>query len=113
MVVIIIVVLTIAVVIFVFWLYKRYVPVKNIPCQQIDINDTSSKILDIRAYNDRKVDIDSNTTINIPYSYLERYNNEIPKSDIHVIASDKLELNLGIRFLLGKGFKIKSYQIMN
>ena len=109
----IIFVLTIAVVFFVYWLYKRYVPVKNIPCQQVDISDTSSNILDIRAYNDRKGDIDSDSMINIPYSYLERYNNEIPMSNIHVIASDKLELNLGIRFLLRKGIKIKSYQIMN
>lgn len=94
-------------------MYKRYMPIKNIPCQYVDLNDTSSNILDIRAYNGRKEEIDSEMIINIPFSYLHRYNHEIPLSNIHVIASDKLELNLGIRFLLGKGIKIKSYQIMN
>ena len=53
----------------------------------------------------------SDSILNIPYSYLERYNNEIPLVNIHVITSDKLELNIGIRFLLGKGIKVKSYEI--
>jgi len=112
-VVIIIFVLSIAIVILVAWMYKRYVPIKNIPCKHIDLKDTSLEILDIRAYNARQDNLNSDSIINIPYSYLERYNNEIPLSNIHVIASDKLERNLGIRFLLGKGIKVKSYEILN
>ena len=103
----------IAVVILISSIYKRYVPIKNIPCKNMELIDSSSQILDIRAYNQRRNNIKSDSVINIPYSYLERYNKEIPMVNLHVIASDKLELNLGVRYLLGKGIKVKSYEIMD
>ncbi|WP_338322935.1 sulfurtransferase [Oceanobacillus halophilus] len=71
----------------------------------------NATILDIRDYNttnNRSEDI-----LNIPYAYLRRFNHEISDDNIHVIASDKLELNLGLRFLLKKGFKVISYEIAN
>lgn len=110
-VVIILFLLIITVVILLPSLYKRYVPIKNIPCKKD--HDDSTIILDIRAYNEKRVKIDSDITLNIPYAYLERFNKEIPLVDLHVIASDKVEVNLGVRFLLGKGIKVKSYEIVD
>lgn len=72
--------------------------------------DHSAILLDIRAYNQKQVDINRDA-LNIPYAYLKRFNNEIPHENIHVIASDKLEVNLGLRFLIGKGIKVTSYEI--
>ena len=111
MVVIIQLLLIITGVVLITSMYTRYVPIKNIPCKKE--LDESSIILDIRAYNERHDKIDSDSTLNIPYAYLERFNKEIPLDDIHVIASDKLEVNLGVRFLLSKGIKVKSYEIMD
>ncbi|MDM5454105.1 hypothetical protein [Peribacillus simplex] len=37
------------------------------------------------------------------------FNEEIPHENIHVIASYKLEVNLGLRFLIGTGIKVTSY----
>ncbi|MFD6442950.1 sulfurtransferase [Peribacillus sp. NPDC060186] len=91
-------------------LYKRYVPAKNIPCQKNNRKDHSAILLDIRAYNQKRDDINKDT-LNIPYAYLKRFNKEIPRENIHVIASDKLEVNLGLRFLSGKGIKVTSYEI--
>ncbi|CAH0303450.1 MULTISPECIES: hypothetical protein [Peribacillus] len=40
--------------------------------------------------------------------YAYSFNEEIPHENIHVIASDKLEMNWGLRFLIGKGNKVIS-----
>ncbi|MGG4263855.1 sulfurtransferase [Peribacillus simplex] len=90
------------------FLYKRYAPVKNIPCQKNEVQDAI--LLDIRAYNHKRDNADKEV-LNIPYAYLKRFNEEIPHENIHVIASDKLEVNLGLRFLIGKGIKVTSYEI--
>lgn len=102
--------LILSVVILVPSMYKRYVPVKNVPCKKNNINDHSSFVLDIRAYNEKRSDINRDI-MNIPYAYLKRFNKEIPQDNIHVIASDRLELNLGIRLLRGKGIKVTSYEL--
>lgn len=49
--------------------------------------------------------------MNIPYAYLKRSYREIPPVRIHVIAADQLELNLGLRYLKAKGFKVASYSL--
>ncbi|MGE7766955.1 sulfurtransferase [Peribacillus sp. NPDC096540] len=100
--------LIIFVVILVPSLYKRYVPIKNVPCQKNE--DHGLILLDIRAYNQKRDDINRDT-LNIPYAYLKRFNKEIPHENIHVIASDKIEVNLGLRYLIGKGIKVTSYEI--
>lgn len=93
-------------------MYKRYYPVKGIPCIQKEngLTDNHITILDIRDYNETTSDSHTDS-LNIPYAYLKRFYKEIPRSKIHVIASDKLELNLGLRFLIGNGFDITSYEI--
>ncbi|MCH1624409.1 sulfurtransferase [Fredinandcohnia sp. SECRCQ15] len=72
---------------------------------------SNTVVLDIREYN---IDVNHNESdLRIPFSYLKRFNQEIPNEKLHVIANDHLELNLGIRFLLSKGYHIASYQISN
>jgi flagellar protein FlaG len=50
---------------------------------------------------------------NIPYSYLKRYYKEIPKRKLLIMATDSLEKNLAIRFLLKKKFHVSGFKIIN
>lgn len=90
-------------------LYKRYVPVSHVPCTESG-NDPGLTVVDIRDYNNKAIDINCDSA-EIPYAYLRRFYNEISPGKIHVIASDRLELNLGIRFLRKKGFQVVSYEM--
>lgn len=90
--------------------YKRYFPVKSVPFIRNGSRRSNTLTLDIRDYNARKNN-HSHEILNIPYGYLKRYNKEIPDLNIHLIASSKLELNLGLRFLRKKGYKIVSFEI--
>ncbi|PLT30920.1 sulfurtransferase [Peribacillus deserti] len=93
-------------------LYKRYYPVKGTACieNRIDLKHNDMTVLDIRDYNQRGTHSDEDS-INIPYAYLYRYYGEIPYRKLHLIASDKLEYRLGIRFLRAKGFDVSSYML--
>lgn len=91
-------------------IYKRYVPVKGVPCIEGAFMDKNTITLDIRDYNEAGNDL-TQDSLQIPYAYLRRFNNEIPNGNIHVIASDRLELNMGLRFLIRKGFTVISYEI--
>ncbi|AIE61115.1 putative membrane protein [Bacillus methanolicus MGA3] len=93
-------------------MYKRYYPVKGVPCieKENGLTDNHITLLDIRDYNEIATGSVPNS-MNIPYAYLKRFYQEIPHHKIHVIASDKLELNLGLRFLKRKGFEITSYEL--
>lgn len=64
-------------------------------------------VLDIRDYNKTE----KSQSLNIPYAYLKRYDQEIPRTRLHVIASDQLEMNLGLRYLKAKGFEVASYSL--
>ncbi|WP_052345908.1 hypothetical protein [Paucisalibacillus sp. EB02] len=92
-------------------LYKRYFPVLGIPCKKTGDDKTSIIVLDIRDYN---IDVNQDqSNLRIPYAYLKRFIQVIPNQNIHVIANDRLELNLGVRYLLAKGYQVASYQISN
>ncbi|KRG11542.1 sulfurtransferase [Virgibacillus soli] len=92
-------------------LYKRHFPVLGIPCKKTGHDKSSTVVLDIRSYN---IDIHHRQSdMRIPYAYLKRFKQEIPRKKLHVIANDRLELHLGIRYLLSKGYDITSYQISN
>jgi hypothetical protein len=92
-------------------LYKRYFPVLGIPCVENHFKKTSNVVVDIRDYN---IGVNNNQSdIRIPYAYLKRYIREIPMQKLHVIANDRLELNLGIRLLRSKGYQVDSYHIVN
>ncbi|UFU00414.1 sulfurtransferase [Radiobacillus kanasensis] len=93
-------------------LYSRTFPISGIPC--IDINKdphTPHRVMvDIRDYNVASNDM-INGSISIPLAYLKRYHHEIPREEVHVIASDKIERNLGVRVLRSKGFKVTGYTL--
>jgi rhodanese-related sulfurtransferase len=92
--------------------YRRYYPVNWIPCVSKINNskDNNIIVLDIRDYTETSKNPVS-SSLNIPYAYLKRFYKEIPNRPIHVIASDELERNLGLRFLLHRGFHVTSYYL--
>jgi len=95
-------------------MYERYFPVYGIPCKDMNDPHATKNIIfvDVRDYNDS-----SNKPIEgavmIPVAYLSRFVNEIPRENIHVIASTTLEKNVGIRMLRKQGFKVNSYTIID
>lgn len=92
------------------FLYKRYIPVSNV--KVINPNMTNVTVVDIRDFNESyKSPIPD--AVNVPTAYLKRYHREIPDSDLHIIASGKLEMNLGIRYLRKKGYRIVGCSIRN
>ncbi len=93
--------------------YKRYFPVHDTP--SIDIGHLEMEtinVLDLRDYNASSIH-SFNQSSNIPIAYLKRYYNEIPKNNVYIVASSKLEKNIGIRFLRAKGFHIVGYMIVD
>jgi len=98
--------------IFFFLLYKRYCPVSGVKRMEwSQLNKERRKIIDLRDYN---VSYDSpiKGAMNVPIAYLNRNIREIPKEELHVIASDHVEKNIGIRFLRQKGYHVVGYTIV-
>ncbi|MGP4038390.1 hypothetical protein ACTWP4_00565 [Gracilibacillus sp. D59] len=92
-------------------LYTRYVPVKGIPCVEIDKNRSREKsTVDIRDYQEADNDKVEEAVV-IPIPYLKRYFHEIPSKSVHIVASNHVEKNLAIRFLKQKGFEITGYTL--
>ncbi|WP_243459182.1 sulfurtransferase [Metabacillus bambusae] len=84
---------------------------KGIPCiKKNKLKDSTIIVLDIRDYNETST-YSKDDILYIPFAYLKRFYMETPRGKIHVIAGDKLELNLGVRFLIKKGFTINSYEL--
>lgn len=93
-------------------IYKRYVPVHGISSVSQDLFQENVVLLDLRDYQTTyKCPICH--SVNIPFAYLKRYYEEIPDKKIIVLASDTVEKNLAIRFLIRKNFAIQGYMIMN
>lgn len=98
-----------------YMLYLRYYPVRGIPCideLKLDAEKTST-MLDIRDYNTSYKETVKKGSIFIPIAYLKRYHHEIPSKYIYLIASDKIEKNLGIRILTQKGYQVIGYKLTN
>lgn len=90
-------------------LYNRYFPIVGIPCMKYDSKVMETFILDIRDYNEKI--LYPQADLHLPYAYLRRYKEEIPNIQLHVVARDRVQMHLGIRFLLRQGHKITSYQL--
>ncbi|HZG70144.1 MAG TPA: hypothetical protein VEY51_01285 [Chondromyces sp.] len=95
-------------------LFRRYFPVKGVRHieKEHEIEMSEVTVLDIRDYNEISEEEECDS-LNIPYAYLNRYYTEIPCKTIHVVAADKTELNLGLRFLIRKGFQVQSFSLMD
>ncbi|AJD89973.1 hypothetical protein JMA_06560 [Jeotgalibacillus malaysiensis] len=100
-----------AIVIALISFYKRYAPVNGVECVPEDQMNQSEIIVDLRPYNDSTVNRYS-TFQHIPYAYLKRFYKELPKENIHIIASDQVDLKLGIRFLKRKGYQVSKMTLL-
>ncbi|MGG5254277.1 sulfurtransferase [Neobacillus sp. SM06] len=93
-------------------LFKRYVPVTGISDLTEERIHDSAVLLDLRDYQTTyKCPICH--SVNIPFAYLKRYYREIPNKKVIVLASDTVEKNLAIRFLLKKKFQIEGFMVIN
>lgn len=97
------------------FVYKRYAPVYGVSVVQSIksiISNEHTILLDLRDYQTTSKEPIPGS-INIPYAYLKRYNKEIPNKPLIIVASDTIEKNLAIRFLLKRRFKILGYLIVD
>jgi rhodanese-related sulfurtransferase len=93
-------------------MYKRYFPVSG--ARFISLNDLkldNIKIIDVRDFNESYKDPITGAA-NIPIAYLKRNMKEIPNDILHVVGSSVIEINIGIRFLRQKGFRVDGYTIL-
>jgi rhodanese-related sulfurtransferase len=93
-------------------IYQRYFPVFGVPAVSKHTVNKDVFILDLRNYQSTYND-PIQGSLNIPYSYLKRYSKEIPKKELFIIASDFIEKNLAIRFLLKRKFSIYGFIILD
>lgn len=95
-----------------FELYKRYMPIKGIVhCDADDIDQNGEMVLlDIRDYQEAE-NSPIPGAINVPFAYVKRYYGTIPQKPIHLIASNCMEKNIGIRYLRKYGFSVQSCTI--
>lgn len=90
------------------FIYKRYIPVIDIPLISEFKSTTDTLLLDVRDYQTTwKEPIEG--AMNIPYAYLNRFYKEIPHANIIIVASDPVEKNLTLRFLKKKGYQISGF----
>ncbi|WAA11017.1 rhodanese-like domain-containing protein [Fervidibacillus albus] len=92
--------------------YKRYVPIKGVDFRDLESVDQKEELvlLDIRDYQEAYNDPIPGA-VNIPFAYLKRFYREIPPRNIHVIASNCMEKNIGVRYLKKYGFTVQSYSV--
>lgn len=100
----------ILIVIIGIYAYKRYVPVFGVSEVISYSIEEDVVVLDLRDYQSTFNEPISES-LNIPYSYLKRYYKEIPKRKLLIIATDAIEKNLAIRFLLRKKFQVFGFKV--
>ncbi len=91
-------------------LYRRYYPVKHIPCLPIGEVPDGLLLVDLRDYNESNGSI-FGQALHIPVAYLKRHARHIPRQPLHIIVQDAIEKNVGIRLLRRYGYEVKSYSI--
>lgn len=94
-------------------LYQRYFPVLGVRCIQLKVLELDKiMVIDVRDFNvSYKTPIEG--AINIPIAYLNRYFNDIPNRDLHLVVSSSIEKNIGTRLLRQKGFRVIGYTNTN
>lgn len=91
-------------------LYRRYYPVKHIPCFPVEEIPDDLLLVDLRDYNESNGSIFSQA-LHVPVAYLKRHARDIPPKPLHIIVQDDIEKNVGIRLLRRYGYEVKSYSI--
>ncbi|WP_226666554.1 hypothetical protein [Metabacillus litoralis] len=103
--------LGISLIAIVVFLFQRNISLKSVPCIDVNTSNVQSQVVvDIRDYNNISKELVSDAIV-IPIAYLKRYYHEIPSKNVHVVASTKLEKNIGIRFLQKNGFRVTGYSL--
>lgn len=97
-------------ILFAVALYRRYYPVKHIPCLPVEEVPDGLLLLDLRDYNESNGSI-FGQALHIPVAYLKRHVRHIPRKPLHIIAQDAIEKNVGIRLLRCYGYEVKSYSV--
>jgi len=92
--------------------YRRYYPVRDVNSVSIDHVCDKINVVDIRDYNISYND-SIEGSINIPVAYLKRFIHEIPNNDLHIVASNLLERNVGVRLLRQFGYNVIGYTIFD
>ncbi|WP_138420618.1 hypothetical protein [Aquibacillus sediminis] len=95
-----------------YFSYTRYFPVYGVPCiDQANQSNDSNVTVDLRDYvtADRS---ELKGSVVMPVAYLKRHYRELPKQQaIHIIAADRVEKNIGARFLNQKGYNVVGYTL--
>ncbi|WP_035323829.1 hypothetical protein [Peribacillus kribbensis] len=94
-------------------LYRRCFPVYGVPHKAIEGKKKYQKavILDLRDYNiSYKNEVEG--SVALPIAYLNRNFGDITSRCVHIIVSDRLERNLGVRILRNKGFRVIGFTIL-
>jgi rhodanese-related sulfurtransferase len=100
-------------IIVVGFIFRGYIPVLGLRCSNWSELETESiKVIDLRDYNESYKDPIPVAT-NIPIAYLNRYYIEIPNNELHVVAPNHFDKNIGVRFLRKKGFQVVGYTIID
>jgi len=95
------------------FLFVRNIQISRIPqMDKKELELSTFTILDVRDYNvSYKSSIDK--AMNIPVPYIKRHYKDIKSNDLIVVASNRLEKNVGIRLLRRKGFKVVGYILID
>lgn len=93
---------------FSVFFYRRNCPVRGVPSREVK-NNKDVVVLDTRDYNE--MTDDGLGDLHIPYAYMKRSINYIPDQKLHLIAGNRLDLHLGLRYLMRKGYEVVSYEI--
>jgi hypothetical protein len=92
-------------------LYLRYFPVRGVPCvSSLNQGADSIKMVDVRDYTQSYKDPIPGST-NIPVMYLNRNYRELSRMQVLVVASNRLEKNISIRFLRKKDINVVGYRL--
>jgi hypothetical protein len=91
--------------------YRRYFPIVSVPCSNRACSQIDQVVkIDLRDYN-KSYGSYVDDTIQIPVAYLKRHMHEIQGDQVFVIASNKVEKNIGIRILQNKGYKVIGFKL--
>lgn len=95
-----------------YLLYTRYFPVRGVKCVNKTELKNKATIVDLRDYSESAKEVVIGA-IALPIAYIKRHHHGLPQREIYVVASDRVERNIGIRLLQRSGHRVAGYSIIN